>query len=93
MIDCVTYILSAKILSRVSGTYSVAQISNDESSSNVTKDDEKKKFVLKMKAYLLIATNAMRSFGNMSKEFAVYLFSSGFALCAFMKASGTATWV
>lgn len=79
-------------MSRVSGTYSVAEI-KDGSDGNELKDDEKKKIIVSLKANMLRVIAAVKSFVKMSGDFAFYLWTSGFALCAFLKASGTATWV
>ena len=79
-------------MSRVSGTYSVAEI-KDGSDGNELKDDEKKKIIVSLKAKMIRIVAAVKSFVTMSGDFAFYLWTSGFALCAFLKASGTATWV
>ncbi len=55
-------------------------------------DDISNKFCIFVRRKFAVFINTLKSFLNMSKDFAVYLWTSGFALCAFLKACGTATW-
>jgi hypothetical protein len=89
-----TFIISAYIMSKVQGTFSVVQNFNSEIKSESVRDDDddKKKKFAKIWSTLVRAAHGIETFINMTKDFVVYLMSSGFALCAFMKACGTMTW-
>ena len=86
-------------MSKVTGTYCVAQIKNNDEggstqhSSSDTKGGDKSNGVDRIKIQIRAAISAVKSFFNMSMDFGVYLWTCGFGLCAFMKACGTATYV
>mmetsp|Transcript_7369 Transcript_7369/g.11222 ORF Transcript_7369/g.11222 Transcript_7369/m.11222 type:complete len:489 (-) Transcript_7369:19-1485(-) len=93
VIDSLTYFLSAFIMSKVNGTFSVTQSFNPEVQGDLMKVDVKnKKLGAKVRSNLLYAAHGVIAYITMTKDFFVYLVSSGFGLCAFLKATGTLTW-
>ncbi len=79
-------------MSKVNGTFSVTQSFNAEAGQVDLKDETKKKLGAKIRSKLLYAAHGLVAYFEMTRDFLVYLVSSGFGLCAFLKATGTLTW-
>ena len=78
-------------MSKVNGTYSVTTTQTMD--NQVEKSDEvKQRKIDKIKSYFATFLNGLKSIISMSKSFIIYLWFSGFALCAFLKACGSLTW-
>ena len=94
--DSLTYGISALVMMKVNGSFLVTTATdNNINGENITdqpNEGEKNKFCNAIDSTMSSIINGIKSFCIMSKDFILYLLSSGFALCAFMKASGSLTW-
>ena len=90
-IDSITYLISAIIVLQIYGSFSVKQ-GIDEDDISELHECERNNRCQSIMSKVSLVWYGLKSSVLMSRDFIIYLATSGFALCALIKACGTLTF-